>query len=114
MLAQLQYAPVPPPKRPNMRAVALIPSPHPAPSPPMPHKIPTHPLKAPPQPPTPPPLHPPLGPPTLRPHPRDNPIRARLNHHAADNHLAQRRVQRLKVEDEVELAHVLKQAVQRL
>lgn len=80
----------------------------------MPHKIPTHPLKPRPQPRTPPLIHRPLGHRALRPYARDNPIRARLNHHAADNHLAQRRVQCLKVEDEVELAHVLEQAVQRL
>jgi hypothetical protein len=80
----------------------------------MPHKVPTHPLKSRPQPRTPPLVHRPLGHRALRPHPRNDPIRARLNHHATDNHLAQRRVQRLEVEDEVKLAHVLEQAVQRL
>lgn len=46
--------------------------------------------------------------------PRDDPVEVRLYHHAADDHLGQGGVQALKVEDEVQLAHVLEQLVQRL
>lgn len=45
---------------------------------------------------------------------RDDPIEVRLYHYTADDHLGQRGVQALEVEDEVQLAHVLEQLVQRL
>lgn len=45
---------------------------------------------------------------------RNYSVQARLNDHAAYYHLGQSRVQRLKVEDEVQLAHVFKEAIQRL
>lgn len=38
----------------------------------------------------------------------------RLNYHAANYHFAQSRMQRLEVEDQVELAYVLKKAVKGL
>lgn len=37
----------------------------------------------------------------------------RLNDHPTHNHLTQGRVQRLKVKDQIQLAHVLKQPIQR-
>jgi hypothetical protein len=56
----------------------------------------------------------PLGHGTLGPDPRHDPVEVRLYDHATDNHLGQGGVQALKVEDEVQLAHVLEQLVQRL
>ncbi|KAJ8112807.1 hypothetical protein OPT61_g4912 [Boeremia exigua] len=56
----------------------------------------------------------PLGHAALALDPLNNPIKLCLDHYPPDNHLAQGGVQRLEVEDEVELAHVLEQAVQSL
>ncbi len=47
-------------------------------------------------------------------HAVDDALERRLDDDAADNHLGERRVQRLEVEDEVELAHVLEEPVERL
>lgn len=44
----------------------------------------------------------------------DHLLQLRLHHHAAHNHLRQASVQRLKVEDQIQLAHILKQPVQGL
>ncbi|POR38902.1 Frataxin-like protein, mitochondrial [Tolypocladium paradoxum] len=50
----------------------------------------------------------------LRSYARDDAVQARLDHHSSYNHLRQRSVQRLEVEDEVQLAHVLEKLVQGL
>ena len=47
-------------------------------------------------------------------HSLDHPIKLRLDHDAAHDHLAQRGMQRLEVEDEVKLAHVLEEPVESL
>lgn len=49
----------------------------------------------------------PLRDPPLTLDPFHHAVQLRLDDHAAHNHLAQGRVQRLEVEDEIELAHVL-------
>ena len=56
----------------------------------------------------------PLGNGALRSYARNNAVEICLDDDAANNHLCQGRVHRLKVEDEVELADVLKQTVERL
>lgn len=59
----------------------------------------------------------PLGPlrhPPLRLDALHHPLQPRLDDHAAHNHLVERGVQRLKVEDQIQLAHVLEQAVEGL
>lgn len=43
-----------------------------------------------------------------------SPLKTSLDDHTPDNHLAQHRVQRLEIENQVQLAHILKQPVQRL
>lgn len=50
---------------------------------------------------------------SLRPHALHDLLHIRLNHHPSHNHLAQRRMQRLKVENQIQLADILKQPVQR-
>lgn len=50
----------------------------------------------------------------LLPHARHDLLQVRFHHHAADNHLTQHRMHRLVPEDQVQLAHVLEHAVQRL
>ena len=56
----------------------------------------------------------PLGHGALRAHARHNAVEARLDDNAANDHLREGGVHGLKVEDEVELADVLKEAVERL
>jgi len=41
-------------------------------------------------------------------------IKPRLDNHTPNNHLTQNRMQRLEIENQVQLAHILKQPVQRL
>lgn len=80
---------------------------------PSPHKVPTH-TEASAQPCAPRLVDGPLGHGALCPNSRDDPIKIRFYHHAANDHLRQGGVQALEVEDEVELAHVLEELVQRL
>lgn len=47
-------------------------------------------------------------------HALDDLVETSLNNDTADNHLAQHRMLRLEIEDEIQLAHVFEQAVQRL
>lgn len=56
----------------------------------------------------------PLGNSTLGAHAGHDAVEICFNDDAADNHFRQRRVHRLKVEDEVEFANVLEEAVERL
>ena len=46
--------------------------------------------------------------------PLDHSIKLRFDHYTAHNHFAQRGMQCLKIEDEVQLAHVFEEPIERL
>lgn len=56
----------------------------------------------------------PLRHPPLRPNPLDHPLQPRLHHDTPDNHLPQNSMQRLKIENHIQFADILKQTVQSL
>lgn len=79
----------------------IVPSTPPARSPPSPHARPTL-------------IHRPLRDLPLRLHPLHNLLPPRLHHHTAYNHLSQDRMQRLKIEDQIQFAHILEKIIQAL
>ena len=56
----------------------------------------------------------PLRNPALTPHALNHLLQPRLNYNTTHDHLPQHRMQCLKIENQIQLAHILKQPVQRL